>query len=353
MAGSPQAGGVFAAEGAAVETGGGLIFTVKGLVHPDRHVVAYLRYVPDETGERVRRGVRYRRVYSFAEQEEALRSAGVDYALEDPDSGTAVQAIPVGDVVRWYDPRERLAELRREGPSGVLDETALGLAGLLQRASAVPWSSLGVTGSLLLRLHAPGSDVDMVVYGEAECRRVHAAVWRLLDDDASGLRRPAGAELAVIHAAHRADSPLTAAQFARHQSRKVNEGRYGGRPCFVRFVKLPHECGERYGEPRYLPAGRTVVEALVTSDADALFTPCRYGVAGCVTQEGEAMEEVGEIVSFRGRFADQARVGERVRACGTLERVLWRDRPETTRLVVGRAGDYLVRADGHATMSVR
>jgi len=55
---------------------------------------------------------------------------------------------------------------------------------------------------------------------------------------------------------------------------------------------------------------------------------------------------VREMASFRGRFSDQARVGERVVARGRLERVVPRTGVAYHRLVVGgRAGDYLLSQD--------
>ena len=50
--------------------------------------------------------------------------------------------------------------------------------------------------------------------------------------------------------------PFSFSDFCRHQERKVNEGRFRGRPFFVRFVVQPEEVGERYGEPyRSFPLG--------------------------------------------------------------------------------------------------
>jgi hypothetical protein len=338
---------VSALEGGAVETVAGLIFTVKGVVHPPDHVVAYLRYVPDKRGERLRGRVRYRRVYSVAEQEEALRALGLSYRVDDPMLGVPVDAVPWDDVARAYDPRERLQRLRDAGPDVALTEEALALAELLRDAAGVPATALGLTGSLLLDLHTPASDIDLVVYGERECRRVHAALTHLVKDPSSALRRPRGGELAAIHAVHREDTPLSAADFSRLQAGKVNEGRFAGRPYFVRFVKLPAEVLERYGDPRFAIAGRALVEARVVDDRDALFTPCRYALRELRFLEGPRVADPSEVVSFRGRFADQARAGQRVRACGALERVIWRERLETTRLVVGgRPGDFLLGLEG-------
>ena len=338
---------VSAVEGAAVETAAGLIFTVKGVVHPPDRVVAYLRYVSDPSGERVRGAERYRRVYSVAEQQEALSALGLSYRTDDPVLGVPIEAVPWADVARVYDPRERLQRLRAEGPDGLLAADALALAELLRAAADVPPAALGLTGSLLFDLHASTSDIDLVVYGEDECRRVHAALVRLLDDPSAPVERPRGEELAAIHAVHREDTPLAAADFARLQAGKVNEGRFAGRPYFVRFVKLPAEVPERYGDPRFVPAGRALVEARVVDDRDALFTPCRYSISEVRYLEGARADDLRGVVSFRGRFADQARTGQRVRAYGAVERVVWRDGRETTRLVVGgRPGDYLLGLEG-------
>jgi hypothetical protein len=212
---------------------------------------------------------------------------------------------------------------------------------------------------------------------------VRDAVARLLEAPGSPLRRPAARELAALHEAHRRDTPLARADFERLQARKVNEGTFvapaggagegaatagagaageaatPGVPYFLRFVKRRDEVRERYGDPRYEPIGQATLRARVEDDADALFTPCRYGVAGVTVAAGPApaeaagpaassddpavAREVTELVSFRGRFSEQARRGEWVEARGTLERVVPRAGPATVRLTVGgRAGDYLL-----------
>ena len=332
-----------ALEGAAVETVAGLIFTVKGVVHPPERVVAYLRYVPDARGDRSRGRQRYRRVYSVAEQEEALQARGLCYRTDDPGLGVPVDAVPWSDVARVYDPRARLQRMRDEGPQDALAADSLALTELLREAAAVPADALGLTGSLLFDLHTASSDIDLVVYGESACREVHSALGDLLGDPSSNVARPDREELEAIHAVHRVDTPLSTADFARLQAGKVNEGRFHGRPYFVRFVKLPAEVPERYGDPRFEPAGTALVEARVVDARDALFSPCRYLVEEVTSLDGAPADDLREVVSFRGRFADQARAGQRVRAFGAVERVVWRDGGETVRLVVGgRPGDYLL-----------
>ncbi len=337
-----------ALEGFAVESLDGLIFTVKGVVQPPDRLIAYLRYAPDPAGGRSRDGRRYRRIGRFTEQREALEGFAVrgrSYLAYDPVAGAVLQGVPRDEVGRLHDPCRRLRELAGEGPADALEEDALALAELLRDAAGVRRSALGVTGSLLVGLHAPASDIDLVVYGAESCRAVHGALGILLDDPSSPVRRPQGEELAAIHLAHRQETPLSTAQFLRLQAWKVNEGRFCGRGFFVRFVRRPDEVAERYGDPRYEPVGPAVVEAHVVEATEALFTPCRYfvdDVAVDGSRDAPGARALREIVSFRGRFADHARAGERVRARGTIERVVPRAAPPFHRLVVGTPGDYLV-----------
>jgi hypothetical protein len=334
-------------EGFAVETGDGLIFTVKGLVHPPRRTIAYLRYVPDPAGDRCRDGLRYRRVYRFADQIEELRQRGREYLVEDEAFGVQLQTVPDDDVRVVHDPRARLRHLAERGAGDALEAAALSLCDLIQGAAGVPGEALGVTGSLLFGLQNSASDLDLIVYGEDECRAVRDVLERLMSDPRSPLQRPGDEALAAIAAKHREDTLVSGADFARLQARKVNEGRFGGRSCFVRFVKRPDEVAERYEDPRYEPLGSATVHARVADASEALFTPCRYLITEVVSEDGPTPPGLCEITSFRGRFTDQARRGEWVHAHGALERVVWRAGPVTARLTIGGApGDFLVSYPG-------
>ena len=335
-------------EGFAVQTLDGLIFTVKGLLHPPDRVIAYLRYAPDPKGDREQGGVRYRRVYHFEEQLEILQARDPDYMERDPVFGIQLQGVPHRLIHDVYNPCQCLARFRRQGPADLVEEHALALAEVLQAAAGVPWENLGMSGSLMVGTHTPDSDVDLIVYGDAAGRAVHQALLSLLEDPAGPVRRPNREELSALHAMHRPDTPLSFADFTRLQNRKVNEGRFQGREYFVRFVKWPAdgrhpaESGERYGDRCFEPLGEAVIRARVTDDRDAIFTPCCYSVADVTFLDGSSVADLREVTSFRGRFSDQVRIGEWAVAQGSLERVVSRVGVVYHRLVVGgRAGHYL------------
>lgn len=331
-------------EGYAVETLDGLIFTVKGLVHPADRLIAYLRYLPHPRGDRKQGNRSYRRVYQFEEQRKILQHRFPAYIYHDPFFGIELQSVPWQDVRQIYDPCKKLAMMRDCGPTDPLKQRALALADLLKNAADVPMKSLGISGSVLVGLHGIGSDLDLVIYGEQEGHAVHEALQRLLADPGAPVGKLEGARLTALHAKHQTDTPIPYEVFASLQSRKVNEGCFEETPYFIRFIKRTEEIRERYGDPYFEPLGMATIECRVRDHRDAIFTPCRYRIEDVhfLDCRPENDVQVQEVISFRGRFSDQVWAGERMVAKGRLERVISISGEVHHRLNVGgQAGDYL------------
>ena len=331
-------------EGFAVETTDGLIFTIKGLLHPPERLIAYLRYAPDPTGGRRRGGKRYRRLYHFDEQEALLRAEYPDYVYHDPILDLQLQGVPRARVSRVFDPRRCLASLRERGPSDPTEEAVLAIDEVLRDACDVPPVNLGISGSVMLGLHRPDSDIDLIVYGEGASREVHRSLSRWLSVGSESIRRPNTRELRALHTMHQLDTPLSFESFERMQQRKVNELRFSDREMFLRFVRDPAEIAGSYGDERYERVGTATIEAHVSDDDLAIFTPCRYGVENVTILSGASVGDLRCVISFRGRFSDQAVRGEIIEAKGRLERVRPLDggQPHHRLVVGGRRGDYLV-----------
>ncbi len=323
-----------------IETLEGLFFAVKGLVHPPERYLGCLRYAPDPAGERQKDGLRYRRLYHFAEQEDWLRAHAPHCLAFEPSCQAVLQSVRRGDVARIYDPRRRLQELRTGPLLYPVIRDSVAFAGLLRQAAGVPWSALGVSGSLLIGLHTPASDLDVTVYGREDGRAVQRALHRALDAGTyPELRRLDPSGQRMLYAERVADTHMAFEDFIGVERDKINQGEFGGRPYFLRFVLRPQDLGERYGDRCYEPAGHAVIRATVLDAREAVFTPCRYPVGDVTFLDGAPAPHLREIVSYRGRFCEQAQEGQLVRASGLLEKVESRSAGTWHRLLLGNAAD--------------
>jgi predicted nucleotidyltransferase len=91
--------------------------------------------------------------------------------------------------------------------------------------------------------------------------------------------------------------------------------------------------------------GHAKIKAEIEDDSEAIFSPCCYKIKNVSTREGVRFP-IEEIASFRGRFCEQARVGEVVIAQGKVEQVTDnKQRLEYFRLLLGnKPTDYMILA---------
>jgi len=332
-----------AREGDLVETLDSNIFDVKGLVHPPGKIVAFIRFTPDSKGERKRGGVAYRKVYPLQERYSLLREKFPQYLVFDQVFNELMCEVPVNLVKRHYKPVDGLRQLRSRKDLDEVEKQALEFMELLKENAGVSWSKLGVSGSLLVRLHTSASDIDPVVYGSENCHKVYNALKPLMKNPSSAVRPYSQLELKNLFDFRSRDTAMSFEDFVRTESRKVLQGRFQQRDYFVRCVKDWRETTEKYGAVRYQPVGYAKIQAKIVDDSEMIFTPCHYRIDNVETLEGTRVKNLDEIVSFRGRFCEQAREGEVVVARGKVERVRGLRGRECYRLVLGnKMTDFMV-----------
>lgn len=337
-----------------LETKDGLFFAVKGFEHPPDRRIAVLRYMPDATGgDRRKGGIFYRRLYHFDEQEQQIRSTYPQYLAYDPIFQTTLQSVPESMVQKIYDPRQRFRELEQACIRVEIEENAVAFLGLLQNQAQVPSSALGITGSLLTGLFTEKSDLDVVVFGTENCRRVYRALLRMLDErSCPDLNRLDSAGMKEIYEQRVADTRMAYEEFVKLEKGKANQGRFRQRAYFVRFVRSAHEAEHAYGSLRYTPIGRAAITASINDDRDAIFTPCRYPLANVRLLEGPQRSIPSEIISFRGRFCEQVRAGELVHAAGTIERIENDQGKIHHRLLLGNFPEDILISSSHKTLEL-
>lgn len=306
-------------EGDFIESRNGLIFDVKGFVHPPDRVVAFIRYFPDPEGERTKKALTYGKVYSLSQRYALLKERFPRYLVYDPVFDETLCEVPTKDVKRRFDPIQKLRKLRQSKSLDAVENSVVQLASLLKERADVPWNKIGITGSVMIDLRNPESDIDLIVYGSENCRKVHGALRDMLAEGDTPLRRYDQDELKRLFDFRSKDTETSFENFVRTETRKVMQGKFGDRDYFMRFVKDWNEINEQYGQISYRNIGCAELTATIADDEESIFTPCRYGLDEVRILKGTQTQDLTDIVSFRGRFCEQALKGETVIARGKVE----------------------------------
>jgi len=316
-------------EGFFLTTKEGLIFDTKGVVQPPDRVIAYLRYIPaalfkGRASKEQRRG--YFKVYLLEDRAKELKARFPWYLYSSKCLDATIQTVPHERLLQIHDPTKKFQTLVQRGSSelDVLSKCCLELGLAICSGAKISLASLGVSGSILVDLHTSSSDIDLVVYGRDEGGKVYDLMTKLraqtaMIEELTFYREP---ELRTLYQFRSLSTPISFEDFVRVEHKKVLQGRYKGYDFYIRLVYKVEEIEERFGDRCYQDCGDVELNARIAEDTERFFTPCRYGIEDVVIlpTPGQRLK-IEEIVSFRGRFCEAARVGDHVRVLGKLEQV--------------------------------
>ncbi len=333
-----------AREGDLIKTKSNVVFDVKGLVHPPNKVIAFPRFIPSPNGTRQGKDTLYGKVYSLGDRFKYLQENHPDLIVFDPVFGETMCEVPLEQIAEHYQPTEKLAELRNTDNLSTLENKALQLATTLKEKADIPWSAIGISGSIMAGLTTEKSDIDPLVYGVENSLKAYTALQQLLKEAGSGFKPYSRMELQTLFDFRSKDTQMSFKDFELVESRKAFQGMFMGTDYFIRFVKNWSEVKEKYGDTCYSNCGYAKIRAKIADAADSLFTPCTYKLKEVAVIEGTKLASIDEIVSFRGRFCKQATNTETIEAQGKVERVVNKKNPsEHYRLILGnKPSDYMV-----------
>jgi predicted nucleotidyltransferase len=253
----------------------------------DEKVGCVLRYVPDESGERVNpSGKRYRK-YDFED-------AYAFIASNKPTYANLVQRIPIKDIKKVLKPDVEISRIARKH---------LRVQKLLD-LFMLPPGIIGCTGSLLCGLENETSDIDMVVYGKHWFTAQSQVRQEILNGTLEGLSSDMWRKVY-----EKRKPEISFDYFVLHELRKWNRGQIEGTYFDILYTRA-------YDELKSAPTGRGIVigkmeiEAKVTDASLAFDSPAVYEVEH---------ESVSRVLSFTHTYSGQALAGETIEACGICE----------------------------------
>ena len=287
-----------------IQTAEGLMFAVVAAHTEAGKIRCFLRYLPID-------GV-YRKVASL-DANHYLANHYPHYLFYSPQLDAQLHAVAESDIVRHYQPQPILQQLlATDAADQVLADLHL-LCGHLQQLG-FDTRQLGVTGSLLLGLQNPASDIDLVCYDRAVFQQLRQALQTLI---AQRHCRDLNAE-DWQEAYARRNCALTLAEYIWHEQRKYNKAIINQRKFDLSLVlPTPHAYPQHYTK-----LGAMQIETQVTDDAFSFDYPAEWAIQH---------PEIAGIQCFTATYAGQAQTGERIAVAGQLEQ----DAAGVKRIVVG------------------
>jgi predicted nucleotidyltransferase len=229
-----------------------------------------------------------------------LQSHHPDYLHFSVRLDAHLHAVPIPYIIMHHQPRQRLQDLIKAVPHDAVEQDLYQLAHLFKQ-QGLDLAGAGVTGSVLIGVHNPGSDIDLVCYDRPtfqHCRALvrdltgHGVLAALGDEDwqASYQRRAAD---------------LSYAEYVWHEQRKHNKALVNGRKF---DLSLMTEAEPETGGCQ--KRGTINLRCRIIDDTHGFDYPARFQTDH---------PTINMVISFTATYVGQAFKNEWVEISGTLE----------------------------------
>ena len=314
-----------------IHTTDDLFFATTTYLHPDDRIISFLRYIPDQDGDRSLNNKRYSKVDSN-QAYEYLRNNFPEYLFDCEITNVEMMGVPTENVEKILQPIDRLRDIIKAQKRDKLLDKVVKLAETFHEHTGISYSKMGISGSILPGLYNPDvSDIDFVIYGLKNHREVMKAFENIKKENGI-LKGIEGEYWKKLYKKRIKDSSLTYEEFRWYENRKHNRGILDGTLFDILQTKDWDEIHGSYATIRYEPMGIIEINCTVTDALAAFDNPAVYKVDNVKIIKGSKVP-ITELASYTHTYAGQAREGERITARGKLEKVI--GQKINYRLVVG------------------
>lgn len=305
-------------DGETLLTKDGFIFYVFGYEHPKNRLFAFLKYIPSSLahyfpirflkqkwnlgGLELSRPEKLYTANNYQKLLETVRKHFQNYLYFCPFRNKELLSVPLDQIDKVFLPGECLQNIFKTKIKDELQKEATEIVTLLSEESKVSIDDFGIHGSVGLNMHSEYSDIDLVVYGSENFKKLELAINRLANEGT------------VTHVCTKK------IDYARK-----HRGRYNNRRFVYNAVRKYNEISSEYGKFRYIPIKNVSFECEIVDDKENMFRPAIYKIKNYLPDDLKS--EISEkqtpinVVSMIGYYRNVARKGDVVKVSGTLERI--------------------------------
>ncbi|MFW9952202.1 MAG: nucleotidyltransferase domain-containing protein [Candidatus Thorarchaeota archaeon] len=307
-----------------------LFFDIKGFHHPKDKKICFLRFYPDQNGDRVKNGIKFKKVYDINERFLIIKNKFPQYWFYSNHFDVALQGVNDKDIKNIYCPNSYFKSLGHKESLSRLESLSLKLSTLFIENSFLTEDSVGISGSSMVGLSKPGSDIDIIIYGTKSSLEFQYKLKEIYEKTNS-CRNYTLNELKDHYNWRFGGSDISIQDFLKSERRKLHQGKFHEIDFFIRYIKSPEDWNGNYYDYHFTNLGRVAVKGKITNSSESIFTPCSYSIKCSKIIEHNLknfqldINKLTEINSYRGRYCEQAVKGENVLVVGKLEEVSYKN----------------------------
>jgi len=342
-------------ESSIITTKDGLHCQVYGNEHPIDRILVKPKYIPtnkiicDDLNYRFISGKKMNRLNLWTDKKALkeylvkFKEAYTNYVFKSQfhDKERLFFGIPIDNIERVYFPRTGLSELMSM-PKDSLDDhlkTVYDFVQFLLKGD-LRIKDLGLTYSTLMGHYVSKiSDINIVVYGKKN-------FWKLMRHlevaEHPLLKWKEKEQWMKFYNKRNRFKIFDPDQFLIDMQRKKSEGYFNDTLFVIFAVEKEEETWFKWGEEKYESLGLVEVQGIVTDNFSSVVRPGFYGIKDSKIINNEKIDvDVKKIVFYSRDYCMLAYPGEKINACGLLEKVIPKTGESYYRVVVGYFDAYV------------
>lgn len=213
-----------------------------------------------------------------------------------------------------------------------LERESIEVLSFLSDLFKIDLAEMGITGSLLWKGHHPQSDIDLMIYGHHNCRKILNSTQiqpRDAQKDGKGLRKYTKLEILPIAQKMSVKSGLPLEECFDYIYHKPYLFYYDNRKISLTFAPLYTEipkCPLFIPETKFISLDVCCISAQIESDEwgfdyPGLFALREIKIIKCPSNFLQNAEQITRLLVYEHEFVGYYRKGERVEVKGMLQRV--------------------------------
>jgi len=343
-------------ESSIITTKDGLHCQVYSNEHPTGCIIVKPKYIPTDKissnalSSRFISGNRMNRLNMWVEKEElkkymsAFKEKYPQYIFKSPlhNKERLFFGVPIDNIDRVYFPRKGLQELMSM-PNHCLDDHLKNVHSFVEflLKSGLSIKDLGVTYSTLMGHYLSSvSDINIVVYGKNN-------FWKLMEFLETAqhplLRWKTKEEWAEYYNKRNRFAIFDKSQFIKDMQKKKSEGFFNNTLFVIFGTEKEEEVWSKWGEEKYSEIGFAKIEGIVTNNFSCIVRPGCYDIKDVKIVKGPEIDstDIRRVVFHSRDYCMLASPGEKICACGILEKVEPNNGKSYFRIVVGYIDSYI------------